>query len=253
MKFDDLDTVMRVFETRADQIVPADVHMVSRLDGRGFTRLTKERHNFERPFDVRFRDHMAAVVEHLMNCGFPVVYGYTQSDEISLLMHPTATVFGRKVRKYNSILAGEASAKLSLLLSDVAVFDCRICQLPTGDAVRDYFRWRAEDAFRNALNAHCYWLLRCRGESATAATRTLQGMSVAKKRAMLYETGVEFDALPPWQLRGSGFWFEEYEREGVNPISGRTEIATRKRFVHTPELPDGTAYDALLRSKLGSR
>src|SRR5215467_15387499 len=97
---------------------------------RGLTGLTREVHQFKAPFDERFRDMMVATTEHLMNCGFRVVYGYTESDEISLLFHRDETSFGRKTRKYNSILAGEASAKFSLLLGDVAAFDCRICELP---------------------------------------------------------------------------------------------------------------------------
>ena len=50
-----------------------------------------------------------------MNCGFNVVYGYTESDEISLLF-PVTKSFNRKLRKLNSILSGEASAKFSLSL-----------------------------------------------------------------------------------------------------------------------------------------
>jgi tRNA(His) guanylyltransferase len=52
-----------------------------RLDGRSFTRLTKEVHPFEAPFDARFCDLMLGAAEHLMTvCGFSVVYGYPQSD-----------------------------------------------------------------------------------------------------------------------------------------------------------------------------
>ena len=58
MKFDDLDTKMRVFETAADTCVLPGVYMVARLDGRSFTRLTKEVCEFEVPFDERFRDMM---------------------------------------------------------------------------------------------------------------------------------------------------------------------------------------------------
>ncbi|MBR1658381.1 MAG: hypothetical protein IJ697_07945 [Synergistaceae bacterium] len=39
--------------------------MAARLDGRGFTKLTKEICKFEAPFDVRFRDIMLHTVEHL--------------------------------------------------------------------------------------------------------------------------------------------------------------------------------------------
>src|ERR1700736_5479120 len=98
-------------------------------------------------------------------CGFNVVYGYTESDEISLLFGLGENSFGRKLRKLISVLAGEASAKFSLLLGAVASFKSRISQLPSLELVVDYFRWRSEDAHRNALNAHCYWLQRKQGKS----------------------------------------------------------------------------------------
>ena len=85
MKFDELDSRMRIFETAHDHSVLPGLRMVARLDGRNFTRLTKEAHDFERPFDARFRDMMTATCEHLMTGGFRVDYAYTQSDEISLL------------------------------------------------------------------------------------------------------------------------------------------------------------------------
>src|SRR6476659_7662308 len=104
MKFDELDERMRVFETAHDVCVLPGIRIVARLDGRNFTRLTKETLQLERPFDVRFRDYMIATVEHLMECGFRILYGYTQSDEISLLFHPEEVGFGRKERKLNSVL-----------------------------------------------------------------------------------------------------------------------------------------------------
>jgi tRNA(His) 5'-end guanylyltransferase len=186
MKFDDLDQKMRVFETAHDLCVLPGLYMVARLDGRSFTRLTKEVHEFEAPFDPQFRDLMVETAEHLMaGCGFNMVYGYTESDEISLLFGLEESSFGRKLRKLISILAGEGSAKFSLLLDAVASFDCRISQLPSVDLVVDYFRWRNEDAHRNALNAHCYWLLRKQGMDVRAATARLEGMSVAGKSTCL--------------------------------------------------------------------
>src|SRR5512142_1064744 len=110
MKFDEFDSKTRVFETASDSCVLPGIHMVARIDGRNFTRLTKEVHKFEAPYDVRFRNMMIETTTHLMNCGFKAIYGYTQSDEISILFHPNITTFDRKIRKYNSILAGEASA-----------------------------------------------------------------------------------------------------------------------------------------------
>ena len=142
MKFYDLDMKMRRFETAHDYCVLPAIFMVARIDGRGFTRLTKQVHQFEAPFDEQFLDHMIGTVQHLTNCGFRVQYGHTQSDEISLLFHRDETLFDRKLRKYNSVLAGETSAAFSLRLGAHACFDCRISQLPTEELVVDYFRWR---------------------------------------------------------------------------------------------------------------
>ncbi|MCX6077934.1 MAG: guanylyltransferase [Chloroflexi bacterium] len=250
MKFDDLDTKMRVFETAADMCVLPGLYMVARIDGRSFTRLTKETHHFEAPYDLRFRDYMVATVEHLMQCGFRVIYGYTQSDEISLLFHRDETAFERKMRKYNSILAGEASAKFSLLLGDLAAFDCRISQLPTEDLVLDYFRWRNEDAHRNALNAHCYWMLRKQGQTVDLATSAMLRLSVAAKNELLFQNGINFNDLPNWQKRGIGLYWESYEKPGLNPITKETVVAERRRIHVVFDLPMKDAYDELIRKLL---
>ncbi|MBN1888260.1 MAG: tRNA(His) guanylyltransferase Thg1 family protein, partial [Thermoflexales bacterium] len=105
MKFDELDARLRVFETAHDHCVLPGIHIVARLDGRNFTCLTKETCKFQAPFDAKFRDYMTETTSHLMDCGFRVLYGYTESDEISLLFHPGEDTFARKVRKYTSILA----------------------------------------------------------------------------------------------------------------------------------------------------
>jgi tRNA(His) 5'-end guanylyltransferase len=253
MKFDELDDKMRVFETAHDLCVLPGLYMVARLDGRSFTRLTKEVHQFEAPFDTRFRDMMLATAEHLMaGCGFNVVYGYTQSDEISLLFALDENNFQRKLRKLYSVLSGEASAKFSLLLGAIAVFDCRISQLPTVDLVVDYFRWRNEDAHRNALNAHGYWLLRKKGKTVNEATAAMSGLSVAQKNELLFQNGVNFNDLPSWQKRGSGLYWEEFERPAENPVTNEKVVARRRRVRHDLELPMKDDYSAFL-SKLISQ
>jgi tRNA(His) guanylyltransferase len=253
MKFDELDARMRVFETAHDLCVLPGIHMVARLDGRSFTRLTKEVHHFEAPFDSRFRDLMLATAEHLMaGCGFNVVYGYTQSDEISLLFALDENAFQRKLRKLDSLLSGEASAKFSLLLGAIAVFDCRISQLPSKEHVVDYFRWRNEDAHRNALNAHGYWLLRKKGQSVGEATAAMKGLSVAEKNEMLFQSGVNFNDLPLWQKCGSGLYWEEVDRPAENPSTGEKVMARRRRLRRDLELPLKDDYSAFLRRIAGA-
>jgi tRNA(His) 5'-end guanylyltransferase len=190
MKFDDLDKKMRAYEQSLDQTVLPEIYLAARIDGRSFTKLTKETCKFEAPYDVRFRDYMVSALKHLMNCGFRVVYGYTQSDEISLLFHRDENAFGRKVRKYNSVLAGEASASFTHSAGAIAAFDCRMIPLPTVELVQTYFLWRQEDAHRNALNSHCYWMLRNDGLSSAKATAQLEGQSVSykNKSSFLYDT-----------------------------------------------------------------
>lgn len=62
MNFDDFDETMRIFETVHDVCVLPGIHMVARIDGRNFSRLTKETCAFKAPFDERFRDCMAETV-----------------------------------------------------------------------------------------------------------------------------------------------------------------------------------------------
>jgi tRNA(His) 5'-end guanylyltransferase len=248
MKFDDLDQKMRVFETAHDLCVLPGLYMVARLDGRSFTRLTKEVHHFEAPFDPRFRDLMVDTAEHLMSgCGFNMVYGYTESDEISLLFALEENNFGRKLRKLISILGGEASAKFSLSLGAMACFDCRISQLPSVELVVDYFRWRNEDAHRNALNAHCYWLLRKQGSGVGEATDTLKGMSVANNNELLFRHGINFNDLPLWQRRGVGLYWEDYDWLAENPVTGEKVLARRRRIRRDLELPMKDEYSVFLR------
>lgn len=250
MKFAELDEKLRIFETAADYCVLPGIYMVARLDGRSFTRLTKEVCGFDAPFDDRFRDLMVATAEALMNCGFRVTYAYTESDEISLLLALDETLFGRKLRKLTSTLAGEASARFSLMLGQVATFDCRISQLPNVDLVVDYFRWRNEDASRNALGAYCYWKLRAAGWNQARATSRIEGLSVGGKNELLFELGVNYNDVPAWQKRGIGLYWEAYDKVATNPKTGEAVAARRQRIRREFDLPMKAAYEHFVRQLL---
>ena len=58
MNFEELDKKRRRFEQSLDQIILPELYLAARLDGRNFTKLTKETCCFESPFDTRFRDAM---------------------------------------------------------------------------------------------------------------------------------------------------------------------------------------------------
>ena len=250
MDFDLFDKKMRVFEESLDQTIVPEMYMIARIDGRSFTKLTKVKCDFEAPFDVRFRDIMVETLKHLMDCGFRVVYGYTQSDEISLLFHKDESAFARKVRKYNSILPGTASACFSMQLGKIGVFDCRMIPLPNMDLVRDYFLWRQEDANRNALNSHCYWMLRKQGVKPSVAQSQISKKSNGDKNELLYANGVNYNNLPSWQKRGVGAWFTDVAKEGFNPKTGQKVVVSRKTLHIEYELPLGEEYANLIQERM---
>lgn len=242
MKFEELDAKMRALETQNETRIFPEGLWVARLDGRGFTHLTKELLTLEKPFDIRFHEAMSAALAHLFDCGFTLRLGYSQSDEISLLFEPNGIPFERKTRKVLSILSGEASASFSLALGSLGAFDCRLSHVYDEDGAIDYFRWRQSDAARNALGAHCYWILRRQNLSPHAATKRLNGLSLARKREFLSENGIDFEALPRWQTRGFAARYEAFEKQATDRKSGETVMAQRKRLVFERELPFGDEF-----------
>jgi tRNA(His) 5'-end guanylyltransferase len=108
--------------------------------------------------------------------------------------------------------------------------------------VVDYFRWRAEDAHRSALNAHCYWLLRQQGRSARAADTQLAGLSGAAKNELLFQHGINVNELPAWHKRGLGLVWEDNEKQAVNPKTGTAVTARHRRLAVIEELPAREAY-----------
>ncbi|MBR1710476.1 MAG: guanylyltransferase [Clostridia bacterium] len=182
--------------------------------------------------------------------GLELIYGYTESDEISLLFHPEDNTFGRKVRKINTSLAGEASAVFSLALGMPAAFDCRVVPLPNIDRVQDYFAWRQEDSHRNSLNAHCYWALRKEGITAHRVTSMMTGISVAEKNEMLFARGINYNDLPDWQKRGIGVEYTTVPKEGFDPVKNKTVTVDRRILTVNYDLPVGAEYRDYISGKL---
>ncbi|QDU88993.1 tRNAHis guanylyltransferase [Pirellulimonas nuda] len=135
----------------------------------------------------------------------------------------------------------------------MACFDCRVSQLPTRGDVVDYFRWRNEDAHRNALNACCYWSLRKEGSSTQDATKALMNLSVADKNELLFQRGINFNEIPSWQKRGIGVVWEDYEKHAVNRQSGQPVTAVRRRLRRILDLPMRDEYSEFITGLLGVR
>lgn len=229
MRFSDLDKKMRVYELCNDNYVIPDVYIIARLDGRNFTKLTRKR--FKLPFDDKFHKLMINTTIHLMNCGFKVIYANTFSDEISLLFDFNIDVFSRKIRKYCSILSGEASSAFSLLFNDIAVFDCRVCSIPESK-VLDYFKWRNQDSVRNSINSYCYWTLRDEGYSQKNATKMLYNKTFADKNELLFSRGINFNDIPSNHKNGTSVFWKSIEKTGTNPLTNETTTTTRNMICY---------------------
>lgn len=232
MKSDLFDAKMRAFEKSNDEKLRPEMYVVCRIDGRNFSTLTRRTLKLE-PYDTELATNMHTTVESIMNCGFPITFGYTQSDEISVLMDKNKlSVFDGKVRKYNSLLAAQASAIMSCSMSMPIVFDCRTIQLPTKQTVFDYFAWRRADSEKNCLNMLCFHILTTKkGLTPTNAQREMDRKPTDWKHDLLFEHDLNFDHVEEWKKRGIGFWWKEYEKDAINKKTGEEVKAIRKKLV----------------------
>ena len=129
-------------------------------------------------------------------------------------------------------------------------FDCRISQLPNTNLVVDYFRWRNEDAARNAMSAYCYWTYRKQGLDQKAATNRIFGLSVGQMNEFLFQQGINFNDLPNWQKRGIGLSWESYDLETKNRQTGDNVTVCRQRIKRHFDLPMKDEYSRYLTNLL---
>jgi tRNA(His) guanylyltransferase len=247
MRPDEFERRMRALEIFHSLRLPPGAWVILRLDGRGFSRFTEG--HFEKPFDARFHGTMVQTAQAVLE-GLQGLYAYTESDEISVLVPRTWDLFDREVEKAVSLSAGLASAAFSLACGTRVQFDSRTILAAESEQVMDYFRWRQADAARCALNGWTYWTLRKAGQSVAEATAALEGKSVSDKNELLFQAGINFNDLPLWQRRGTGLYWEQYEREGYNPKLDQKVITTRRRIKVDEELPMGDEYARLIETKL---
>lgn len=245
MTFQELEQLMRNIENSREGEIAADAYIIARLDGRGFSKLTKT--HFEKPFDEKFHRLMVETMRHLMEREPEIALAYNQSDEISVLILPGSTAFNRKARKLLSLLPAAAAAKFSLLLGEPVSFDCRLNIQYDAEGVLRYFRWRSIDAERNAFNACAYWLLRKQGTAPQAAAELLRTLDTPAHRKLLQEHHTEASALPVWQTRGMLIHRITETRTGFNPFTQKSTTYTRR------VLKEEDYSDTLLQSLLSER
>jgi tRNA(His) guanylyltransferase len=248
---DDLGDRMKQYEAaQTDRRLNAIRQPVyARIDGRGFSKFTR---GMVRPFDAEFHACMVATASHLVEKTNAVI-GYTQSDEISLLWYldgenpAQEMLFGGKVQKLCSILAGMATARFNnavLASSDefaknadkLPHFDARVFELPSKEEAANAILWRVLDAERNAVSMAAYHHL---------SHKQLHGVSRSGMVELLSDKGVTFNDYPESFKRGTFIRSEVYEAElppeklALIPEAKRPTgpvLRSRLRTFHLPEV-----------------
>lgn len=172
-----------------------------RLDGRGFSKFTR---GMNRPYDTRMQEMMYLTTLHLVEeCN--AVVGYTQSDEISLVMIPKfkeEPYFGGRIQKICSSLSAVASVKFnSLLLSQfpdkvklAPTFDCRVWNVPNLSEAANTILWRELDASKNSVSM---------AASHYFSHDSLQGLNGKQKQEKLFkEKNINWNDYPEEFKRG---------------------------------------------------
>jgi tRNA(His) 5'-end guanylyltransferase len=214
------DRMKEFYENRSKHYLLRRVPVIIRLDGKAFHTFTK---GFKRPYDEILHNTMNSTMKYLCENIQGCKLGYTQSDEITLLLTDYDTIttdawFGYSVQKMCSIAASMATLQFNKSLRDNfeeyfnehwheedymkqvlkaiekgAMFDARCFSIPK-EEVTNCFLWRQNDATRNAIQM----LGQC-----NFSHKELHGKSCNDIQDMLMtQKGINFNDMPTEFKRG---------------------------------------------------
>lgn len=222
--------------------------VIARMDGRSFSNWTA---GLERPFDKDLSQVMIEVTRRLVaESGARI--GYTQSDEITLILLvdeiDRKMMFDGKAQKLCSILASmttsffmlECMARKDSELAARALrgpqFDARVFQVPTRFEAANAVLWREIDCRKNSIST---------AARVTHEHRELQGMNGPQMIEMMASRGFDFHACPDFFKRGSFLQArtrteplpdDVIARMGVDSVHGERAVVTR-RFIERIDMP----------------
>lgn len=219
MTRDDLgDRMKDYYESRSKTRLTRRMPVVIRLDGKAFHTFTK---GFKKPFDMimvkAMQETMKYLCENIQGC----VLGYTQSDEITLVLIDYQNLnsdawFDYEVQKLCSVSASMATfafnrnfARLAALepekktkqtnaytevASKGAFFDARCFNIPK-EEVTNCLLWRQQDATRNSIHMT---------GRAYFSHKQIEGLNSNDIQGLLLqEKGINWNDLPTTLKRGS--------------------------------------------------
>lgn len=200
---DDLGDRMKFFEgmVASNKLMPL-LPVLIRLDGVCFHSFTK---GLKRPYDERLSRMMIDTTKFLVS-ETNARLGYTQSDEITLLLYSedykSQIYYDAKISKIMSILAAKTSVFFNNLCAKALpekaekypVFDCRVWNTPNKTEAVNTIVWREQDATRNSISmaAQAYY-----------SHNQLQGRSCPDMQELLFQKGINWNDYPSFFKRGT--------------------------------------------------
>ena len=217
---DSLGDRMKRYEAASKTTLVQRMPVILRLDGCHFHTFTK---GFAKPFDDILIKTMQMTMKYLCESIQGCVFGYTQSDEITLVLIDYRKInssawFDNEVQKICSVAASMCSMAFNRYFAynvnedggigiedDVwktymnairkgAYFDCRAFNVPKED-VCNCILWRQQDATRNSIQALA---------QANFSHKELHGLSCNMLQCKLIsEKGINWNDLNTVEKRGS--------------------------------------------------
>ena len=193
--------------------LPARMPVIIRLDGKCFHTFTK---NMEKPFDDELVGRMLTLTQSLCEEIGGAVLGYTQSDEISILLHnykkfDTQAWFDNEIQKMVSVAGSIASSYMSRLYDREVLFDARTFVLPESE-VNNYFVWRQEDCIKNSISMMAQSMF---------SHKELHKKNGKEKIRMICEKGESWEQLKANYKFGSmAYYTPQVESDGSTGIFG---------------------------------
>lgn len=217
----DLAKRMKTYEAVSKTTLVRRMPVIVRCDGRSFHTFTR---GFDKPFDGVLMDAMKGTMKYLCQNIQGCVLGYTQSDEITLVLIDykkltSSAWFDNEVQKICSIAASMATSafyreflnsmqhfcdsddydfcmwgKYNEAISNGAMFDARCFNVPKEDVCNNIY-WRQLDATRNSIQMV---------GQANFSHKQLQNKSCAQIQEMLFtEKGINWNDFSTDKKRGS--------------------------------------------------
>lgn len=204
------DRMKANYENRSKTYLTRRTPVIIRIDGKAFHTFTK---GFIKPFDTVFTESMQKTMLFLCKNIQGCVLGYTQSDEITLILLDymklnTSAWFDYNVQKICSVSAALATLEFNrvfkkevdslpydsgiynIALEKGAVFDARCFNIPK-EEVANCILWRQQDAIRNSIMSLGLSFF---------GHKELQNLNTKEIIAKLKEENVHWEDLPlVWQ------------------------------------------------------